>query len=66
MSGFDDIGRRAVEAMITAKLGLHAGDFEVPAAVEAFVAKWGFVDIDEVPADDFWRLLREHAKAVSE
>lgn len=61
MSAFTDVGRMMLEATITGKLSVHAMDVEVPALVEAFVAKWGFVDIDEVPQDEFWLLVAKYA-----
>lgn len=61
MSAFADIGRMMLEATIAGKLSVHAGDVNVPELVEAFVAKWGFVDIDEVPQGEFWFLVAQHA-----
>lgn len=66
MSAFADIGRMALEATITGKLSVHAVDVEVPALVEAFVAKWGFVDIDEVPQGEFWVLVAQHVAKPAE
>lgn len=60
MSAFTDVGRMMLEATITGKLTVHAMDVEVPALVEAFVEKWGFVDIDEVPQGEFWLLVADH------
>lgn len=60
MSVFQDAGRMILEAVITGKLGIHADDVNVPSLVEEYVSAWGFMDLDEVPPEAFWRLVAEH------
>lgn len=62
MSGFKDLGRMVVECQITTTLGDRAGDFDIAALVEAFVERFGFVDVDEVESSVYWAFVREHEK----
>lgn len=59
---FPDLGRRVLLATITASLGVHVDDVDIPALVNAFVDKWGFVDLDEVPQEKYWELVVQYAK----
>jgi len=62
MSAFADIGRMVLAAQIVDTLGGYEDHFELEKLVNAFVEKWGFVDIDEVPTDDYWKLVTSYDK----
>lgn len=60
------IDRTQLEAMIVGTLGIHAQDFEVAALVDEFEEMWGLVSVEHPPADDYWRLVRKHAKTATD
>lgn len=61
MSAFADIGRQVIEACVTASLGPLYDQVDVPAVVTEYVERWGFVDLDEVSSEEYWRLVRSYA-----
>lgn len=63
MSDFADLGRMVLKCQITTTLGDCAGDYDVTALVNAFVTRFGFVDVGEVDNKAYWALVKEHEKA---
>jgi hypothetical protein len=57
---FEDMGRMVLEVTITDRLGDFAVLYDIPALVDAYVERFGFKDIDEVPSDEFGVLASEY------
>lgn len=62
MSAFRDLGRKALEAVITAELGDRAPDYNILDLVNAYVEMFGFVDFDEVNTASFHELAAKYRK----
>lgn len=51
---------RDMRDQVTAALGSDVRDFDVPALVDDLIDRWGVCDIDDIPAEPFWRVVAEH------
>lgn len=49
-----------VRAQVERLLGEQDGTYDVDAVTAGIVARWGLVDVDDVPAEELWALVAEH------
>jgi hypothetical protein len=52
---------RDLRHQITTATDASDGDYDVDAIVEDIQAKYGTVDIDAIPQDEFWAIVGDHA-----
>jgi len=45
---------------VTQSLGGDGSDYAVTALVRALIDRFGLVDIDDIPSDDYWPMVRAH------
>lgn len=46
---------------VTTATNASDGDYDIDAIVEDIQTKYGTVDIDTIPADEFWTIVGDHA-----
>lgn len=57
---FKDVGRMFLEVQITKSLRDYTMYFDIPALIEAYIEKFGFVDLGEVKSDRYWKLVMKY------
>lgn len=59
---YPDLGRTVLAIQIGHHLGEKASRFDIPALIEAYIKRFGFVDVGEVAPAAFTALSSEHRK----
>lgn len=60
MGSFEDIGRTVLEITIADRLGDTARLHDIPTLVDAYIVRFGYKDLGEVPAEEFEELARRY------
>jgi hypothetical protein len=53
---------REMRDQVRTALGIESDEFDVPKIVDALQARYGTVDIDDIPSDQFWEIVSEHRR----
>lgn len=53
------VGRQVLAYQVSLTLGDHAEDYDINGIVEWIIAWYGCVDIDEIPADEYTKLIEK-------